>query len=114
MILVVFIWKYFFASNYNYIIFSSGGEPRAVATNIVYYGPDIGSKDEFYSGRRNTNGIICIYSLYSRFDEYKNQNPLYIVGDVLDIENTNSQTTIRNYNYEIDKFYYINWFDYDY
>lgn len=115
IILILFLWNYYFAQKGNWQIYINNQDGFCVATDIVYYGPDINSKDEYYSGKDRTNGTICIYTLHSRFDEHRGPDrQLYIVGNISKIYNTYSKTYLERYDNEINKFHYGNWLDYDY
>ena len=119
IIFIIFLWNYYFAQKGYWRIYINdeiGGIP---ATDIVYYGPDIDNyhyeeSEESYVND-GTNGIICIYTLHSRFDEYRgSDNQLHIVGNISKIYNEFSKTYLERYDNEIDKFYYGNWDDYDF
>lgn len=120
-IFVIFLYFYFMVKQTNCVIHYNddrGSELTCNATHIVYYGPDINYKSEYYSGRKYTNGIICIFALYSRWDEYKNNRyQLHIVGNVIGIYGVKSKDYIEGksyYNDEIDKYFYINSYEYEY
>jgi len=121
----------YFRKEANYLI--TVNEPYGniimyAATSIIYYGYDIGYDPNFdyanddcyeenvhcYSGSENTNGIICIYALESKWDR-KNKSfsdiPLFIVGNVIEITNLNTNTNIDSFHNEIDKYYYKDYWD---
>ncbi len=133
-------WFYYFsaAQNQPYIIDSvattiNGNPLTTTATEIVYYGYDIGynpdsdydydeayeAGEHYYSGSEHTNGIICIYTKYSRWDKRKDLRkgppyfPLYIIGNVERIYNSRSDPFAYeplSYMDEIDKGYYKDFF----
>ena len=127
IILIIVLWNYYFSKNAYYEICQDDEWGRRgigiSATNIVYYGPDIDNYN-YEEGEESyvndgTNGIICIYSLYSRWDEWKGGDQdklLRIVGNVYKIYNTYSGTNreIEGYSREINKYYYGNSGDYEY
>ena len=116
IILISFLWNYYFAQKGNWQIYTNN-EPSfwfLEATDILYYGPDINSNSEYYSGKERTNGTICIYTLTSRFDEYTRfSDQLFIVGNIYKIYNKVSETSLEQFD-EIDKSYYGNREDYNY
>lgn len=118
IIFAIFLYIHFMTIQTNWIIHYNddrGSELTYNATNIVYYGTDINYKDEYYSGRKYTNGIICIFTYYSKWDEYKKiQYPLHIIGNVIGIYNIHSKNYIEYYDSEIDKYFYINSYEYEY
>jgi len=137
-IVLVLLGIYYFRNNWNYTIYSDSGDLEGntlmlSATDIVYYGPDIGYDSDFdyenddwfdkgvhpYSGMEYTNGIICIYTLSSKWDRKNTDRsylPLYIVGNVYRVSNEYSNSDIEYFNNEIDKRYYKDYWDsyYDY
>ncbi len=113
IILILFLWNYYFAQKGNWQIYING-EPVGFreATDILYYGPDINSKGEYYSGKNRTNGTICIYSKTPRFDESTARpDQLFIIGNISKIYNEVSETYLEQFD-EIDKSYYGNSEDY--
>lgn len=115
IILIIFLFNFYFAKKGNWRINTNNESWPRFATNIIYYGPDINSKSEDYSGRDRTNGTICIYTLHSRFDEWRgSKEQLYIVGNISKIYNEISKTYLDYYDNEINKLYYGNSDDYNY
>jgi hypothetical protein len=82
-IIIILLWRYYFVKPANWLIYCYDKYERQTltilaATDIVYYGPDI--DNYIYEGGENshvnddTNGIICIYVSYSRWDKGKGNN----------------------------------------
>jgi len=79
IIFILFLCNYYFAKKGNWQIYTNNEDGLRMATDIVYYGPDINSKSENYSGKDRTNGTICIYTLHSRFDEYRGSDKQFYI-----------------------------------
>ena len=132
IILIIFLWSYYFTNKAYFQIYGriqpySDINDRSIysATDIVYYGPDIDNYkyeegEESYVNE-GTNGIICIYTLHSRFDEWRGGDQdklLNIVGNVSKIIHIRTGNEWHGsgggYYDQIDKTYYLNWEDYSY
>ena len=121
IILILFLRDYYFSPKGNWEIYLNNKDGLFKvyqATDIVYLGPDINSKSEYYSGKDGTNGTICIYTFHSRFDKMQGSwgdKQLYIVGNISKVYNQISKTYLEGYwGDEIDKGFYLNSEDYSY